>query len=114
MYNIEEQLKEIAVERKIKLEEMLDEEGVQTADIYQMYADMLDEIYGEISVCGLKYAASALLLRIDDIAFRCGLDDWLDNECVDARLVELKETGDFYHVDELQAIIDKADEKESE
>ena len=40
------------------------------------YDNMLDDCYGEIEVCGLKYWASTLLKRVDPIAYRCGLSDY--------------------------------------
>jgi hypothetical protein len=53
------------------------------------YEEMLDDIYGEVSVCGYKYGSGQLLKEIDPTAFRCGKSDeesnhgdmWECSEC---------------------------------
>ena len=48
------------------------------------YDDMLDECYGDIEICGLRYSASCALKEVDPIAYRCGLSDQpLMFECPD-------------------------------
>ena len=49
----------------------------------ELYKDMLDEIYGEIKVCGMTYAASKVLKDVDPIAFSCGFADWEAEEFQD-------------------------------
>lgn len=55
------------------------------------YVEMLDDIYGEIEVCGMRYSAGSALEALDPVAFRCGkseeesrlqseLEDQLDRE----------------------------------
>ena len=45
-------------------------------DTESMYNELLDDIYGEIEICGTKWWASVALKRIDPIAYRCGLSDY--------------------------------------
>ena len=52
------------------------------------YDDMLNESYGEVSICGLKYQASYALREVDPVAYRCGFADfqeeieiWTCSEC---------------------------------
>ena len=45
-----------------------------------LYDDMLDEVYGEIKICGYEYSASYALKEIDPTAYRCGFNDWCDAE----------------------------------
>ena len=45
----------------------------------QEFADYLDEIYGDIDVCGLSYPASRVLADVDPIAYRTAFSDW-ENE----------------------------------
>lgn len=45
----------------------------------EYYDDMLDEIYGEINICGYNYYASNALARIDPVAYRCGYVDFCDS-----------------------------------
>ena len=49
------------------------------------YEETLDDIYGDIDICGYKYPAGRALREIDPVAFRCGLADepikWLCGDC---------------------------------
>lgn len=40
----------------------------------------LNEMYGEVEICGHGYYASWALYLIDEIAYRCEKNDWLDGE----------------------------------
>ena len=40
------------------------------------YADMLDDVYGEVEICGTSYFASYALKLVDPVAFRVGFSDW--------------------------------------
>lgn len=40
------------------------------------YMDYLDEIYGDVQVCGYTYGHGRTLEAIDPVAFRCGLGDY--------------------------------------
>lgn len=43
------------------------------------YRNHLDEVYGDIEVCGGTYSVGYVLEHIDSTAFRCGLVDWVDS-----------------------------------
>lgn len=43
------------------------------------YRDMLDDVYGTVDVCWLKYLASDLLFEVDPTAYRCWLNDFADS-----------------------------------
>ena len=45
--------------------------------------DVLDEIYGEVKICGHEYYASHVLSLVDEVAYRWGKNDWLDGEYQD-------------------------------
>lgn len=53
------------------------------------YEDILDDIYGEIEICGLTYSSGRALRELDPVAFRCGKNDyessleeiWICGEC---------------------------------
>lgn len=47
-----------------------------------------DNVYGLVNVCGYDYAASTALLRLDPVAYRQGLLDWVDAEVEDGNLPE--------------------------
>lgn len=40
------------------------------------YRDMLDEIYGEVEVCGMTFSSGRVLEELDPTAFRCGKGDY--------------------------------------
>lgn len=40
------------------------------------YKELLDDLYGEINICGHNYQASEALHSVDPIAYRCGLADY--------------------------------------
>lgn len=39
------------------------------------YRELLDDLYGDVEICGLSYSASNALESVDPIAFRCGFSD---------------------------------------
>jgi hypothetical protein len=41
----------------------------------QEYEDMLDEIYGEVQICGMTFNSGRALRELDPTAFRCGMAD---------------------------------------
>lgn len=65
------------------------------------YDDYLDEVNGEVEVCGMSYSASSVLKNVDPIAYRCGKNDYIDS--LD------KEDNDDY-----QDLISEKDNLESE
>lgn len=42
------------------------------------FVEMLDEIYGTVSICGYEYDASYAYQRLDPTGFRCGMLDYYD------------------------------------
>lgn len=40
------------------------------------YVDYLDEVYGEVEVCGQPFGSGDLLRDADPVAFRCGKSDY--------------------------------------
>lgn len=43
------------------------------------YEDVLDDIYGDITICGMKYPSGRALKELDPVAFRCGKVDYEDS-----------------------------------
>lgn len=52
------------------------------------YHSMLEELYGDVDVCGYSYSAADLLKNQDPIAYRCGFLDWCDSEGIDTDELE--------------------------
>lgn len=53
---------------------------ITESDATEQYNQMLDEIYGEITVAGITWDASRVLAELDPIAYEVGMNDWLDSE----------------------------------
>ena len=47
------------------------------------YDEMLDEIYGDVEICGMNYSSSQALQELDPIAYRCGKGDYESNYDLD-------------------------------
>lgn len=39
------------------------------------YQDMLNDVYGDVTICGMTYGQGDALEALDPVAFRCGLSD---------------------------------------
>lgn len=73
------------------------DETIEESDIYDIvdmlytaddYEELLDELYGTITIGTLEYNAGYILREVDPIAFDCGRDDEVDsivNEIIDAK-----------------------------
>lgn len=44
------------------------------------YAELLDDIYGEVSVCGYSFSAGHALWKLDPIVFRMRMLDYQDSQ----------------------------------
>lgn len=66
-------------------------------DIENEYNDMLDNMYGDIEICGNNYSASFALLNVDETAYRCGKCDY-ESEVVEDIEFQIKNLskGDIY------------------
>jgi hypothetical protein len=69
-------------------------ENKDIVDIESLYDDMLDDTYGVVSIAGMEYSTSDVLKRLDPIAYRCGLDDYIDSLLTDGEIEEID--GDYY------------------
>ena len=49
----------------------------EDSNVIVMYEEMLD-CEGPVSVCGMKFDASRILKKLDPIAYRCGMNDFVD------------------------------------
>ena len=49
------------------------------------YEDILNEAYGDVEICGMKFSSGYALRELDPTAFRCGMADepekWECGEC---------------------------------
>lgn len=64
----------------------------------QYYDKMLDDCYGDIKICSYSYTASNALKGIDEIAYRCGYNDYTDSLYTDILdEIKLLEDSDIYN-----------------
>ena len=66
------------------------------------YMELLDDVYGEVTICGMTYSAGAALEAIDPVAFRCGLGDY-ESE-IQAELDEAIENEDDSDIDWIEEL----------
>lgn len=67
----------------------------------ETYKDLIDELDGVITVASIKFCASRILEELDPVAFRCGLNDYVDS-------LEITEDEDYRALEsELSDLEDK-------
>ena len=54
------------------------------ANVEEHYDDMLDDAYDEIRIGVCTFTASQILRECDPIAYRCGIDDFVNADLEDA------------------------------
>jgi len=75
-------------------------------DQEEYFDDILDDVYGEIDV-GVKFYPSRVLKELDPIAYRCGLNNYMDS--VRENFYELDE--EYYSQDEVTEIKQDMEDK---
>ena len=53
---------------------------ISESEAEERYHEMINEVYGELNICGYTYETARVFKEIDPIAYRCGYFDWLDAE----------------------------------
>ena len=95
-----EKIEELREElRRLEIERDNFDVSVYASD--ENYADWIDEIEGEVIICGMSYCASNILREVDPIAYRCIFSDYCDG----------LEKEDF---EEYEDILEKIEEIEGE
>jgi peptidoglycan hydrolase CwlO-like protein len=72
-------------------------DNLSPLDTDELYADMLDDCYGEVEIAGISFSTSRALKELDPTAYRCGECDYIDS----LSLVEIH--GDYYEQDAVEA-----------
>lgn len=72
------------------------------------YADMLNDVYEDVNICGYKYSAGDALKEVDPTAFRCGKNDHESD--IQSDLEQQLENEDESDID----FIEEFDDEESE
>lgn len=98
--------------KKTELDDLVEQAimaELKPVDVEELYRKMLDEVYGEIQVCGISFFSSRVLEELDPIAFSCGCNDWIDGE-VGERLTD-EIGGQYYDYDEAEEIRERITEE---
>ena len=79
------------------------------------YNDFLDQIYGEVNICGITYSASRALKNLDPIAYRCSKSDYESNFDLEncAEYIEKRDELEQLQ-NELEQLQDELDDLENE
>jgi hypothetical protein len=62
-----------------------------TTEAYEAYDEALDA-NGTVTIAGYEYEVSRALREVDPVAYRCGFNDWANDEGIDTDELE----GAFY------------------
>lgn len=82
-------------------------EPLSDTEQHNQYNEMLNEVYGETDICGLKYEAASALLRIDPIAYDVGFNDYIDSLLGDT-LVEVED--EIFSMDDVDTYNDSLED----
>lgn len=94
-----------------KLEKRVEAE-LEPVDVEQIYRDMLDESGPEVHVAGLSFMPSRVVEELDPVAFRCGVNDYVDS-LVGETLSEEIGTN-HYDLEEVNEILEEIESEETE
>lgn len=89
---------------------------VANGEVYMadsQYIDYLNDIYGDVDVCGYTYGAGSLLEDADPVAFRCGKSEYesqIQSELEDQLSRENSDDIEFIDGDEFE-LSDEEDEE---
>lgn len=76
------------------------------------YIEFLDEIFGDVQVCGMTFSSGSLLQDADPVAFRCGKGDEESN--IQSELERQLENEDDSDIEFIDDELTDDDEEEEE
>jgi len=68
------------------------------------YIEMLDDVYGDVTIAGMTYSAGTALEAVDPVAFRCGLGDYESQ--IQAEMEDALENEDYSDIDWIEELED--------
>lgn len=76
MSHVEEAQKRVEEAQKLvaELEEKIEYFEPEISD--EQFRDFLDDVYGDVEICGMRYCSGHALQELDPIAFRVGKSDY--------------------------------------
>lgn len=87
-----------------KAEQRIKEELIPI-DTEKAYDEYLCDSWGMVKVCGYEMSAASILQEMDNTAWRCGLNDFVDSQCSDG--VWYEQDGEYYDQNEADEIINQ-------
>ncbi len=63
-----------------KAQRALDDFEPDDDEAHERYDEYMQEVYGDIEVCGIRMDALDVLKHMDPVAYRTGFNDWMDGE----------------------------------
>ncbi len=80
---------------------------ISETELESRYDSFLDDAYGEVNIGGYTYSTSHALKEVDPIAYREGLNNWIDSE-IDNTIKEVE--GEYYNLEDIDNLDDDSDE----
>ncbi|MCP4708639.1 MAG: hypothetical protein GY869_08450 [Planctomycetes bacterium] len=77
----------------------------QPVDGAELFCDMLDECYPEVTVGCCTFNPSEVMKELDPTAFRIGVGEYLDSLKEDMHLYEVN--NDYYQVSDIEEMLDE-------
>lgn len=59
-------------------------------DLYKMYDEVLNGVYGDVDLVGVKLPTSRVWKDVDLIGYRVGFMDWLEDEGYERKALKIK------------------------
>jgi len=85
---------ERAEEIKEEIEELKErKDALDGYECYDEFDNFLNDVYGVVTVAGFEYDTARVLKEVDETAYRCGYNDWIDGELIEIeeKIKELEE-----------------------
>ena len=79
-------------------------QNCSAVDGEEMFEEMLDQCYSELSIGCCTFSPSAVMKECDPTAFRIGVSEHLSSLAEDMSLYELN--GDYYQVSDIEDMVD--------
>lgn len=80
-------------------------------DVEEAYREALADIYGMVNICGMEMSQARILEEMDNTAFRCGCNDWVDAEISNGTLTD-EIDGEYYNQTEVDELIENLETEE--
>ncbi len=82
-------------------------------DREEVTREALREMYGTIEVCGLTMDAARCLEEVDNVAFRCTVNDYIDSRVTDGDMTD-EIRGDHYWTSEVDELLEEMEAETEE